>query len=201
MKPKTCEHCGIEFVAEYRVTAAYWSRRRFCSTVCRTAGTAGERRSTYRRERVTLSERFWSKVKKSRGCWEWIGAKDGAGYGYLGTTRGQKPLKAHRVSYELNIGPIGGLHVCHKCDNPICVNPAHLFLGTMQDNMADKMAKGRGGQLSGERHFKAKTTRAMAKKIHEMRKQGTSQQAIADSLGVSQNCVSKILSGNHWTMR
>lgn len=88
--------------------------------------------------------RFWAKVDKSNGpdsCWIWIGTKRPLGYGVFridGHT-----VRAHRLAYEFTIGPIGDLHACHKCDNPSCVNPSHIFLGTHLDNMRDMFAKNR----------------------------------------------------------
>jgi hypothetical protein len=103
------------------------------------------------RQKVTV--RFWQKVNK-RGpndCWEWTASTTGAGYGTIGIgfkkDKTRYTALAHRLSYELQNGPIpDGLHVCHSCDNPRCVNPAHLWLGTAADNMTDMVAKGRSTQ-------------------------------------------------------
>ena len=88
-------------------------------------------------------ERFWAKVDKSGPCWIWTAGRFATGYGCF-RLQG-KSLKAHRVAYELEVGPIPlGLNVLHRCDVPLCVNPAHLWVGTARENNADMLEKGRG---------------------------------------------------------
>lgn len=96
-----------------------------------------------------LEDRFWAKVLivPFADCWEWIGAKNDTGYGKIsvGSRDNRKEHRAHRFSWEIKFGPIPtGQVVCHKCDNPGCVRPEHLFLGTKKDNSRDMIKKKRG---------------------------------------------------------
>ena len=98
------------------------------------------------RRAIPVEDRFWSKVRKADGdgCWEWMGARVKTGYGQIGRSRTRQLIATHRLSWELYRGAIpSGLCVCHRCDNPRCVRPDHLFLGTQADNIHDMVAKGR----------------------------------------------------------
>ena len=146
-----------------------------------------------------LAERFWSRVdmRDQDGCWPWRGALDGKGYGAFGESRDKRSAKAHRVAYALAFGPLNGLHVLHRCDNPPCCNPAHLWLGTNAENQADKIAKGRqkSRPLPGERNPAAKLS---AKDVAAIRTAGGLQREIGARFGISQAQVSAIRLGRSW---
>ena len=141
-----------------------------------------------------LMERFLSKVAKTESCWLWIGAKSGRGYGAF---RSPDEQKAHRFSYSRYVGQIPqGFSVCHRCDNPACVNPDHLFVGTHADNMKDKMSKGRGNHLVGTKHPRSKLTESQ---VIAIRADNRRQVEIAESYGIKQAQVSEIKRRIAWT--
>lgn len=143
---------------------------------------------------MSSEQNFWSKVSKKdvSSCWLWVGAKNNAGYGNIKYEG--KYLNAHRVSYILNKGPIPeGYYVCHTCDNPSCVNPDHLFVGTPQDNDDDKVRKGR--QTKGEEHPISKLTEEDVLKIRTMK---GSHSEIARKFKVSRRLIGMIKNKTIW---
>jgi hypothetical protein len=149
--------------------------------------------------RKTLEERFWAKVEKrgANDCWPWLGGKSAEGYGLMrvkGATHG-----AHRISYALNSGEAipPSLYVCHSCDNRICVNPHHLWLGTHSQNNADKVAKGRQSKGFLGRRPQPKLSHAQVQSVRALNGQATVRH-VASIYGVSRSQVHRIWSGQNW---
>lgn len=122
-------------------------------------------------------------------CWNWTGSKCTKGYGMIFFRR---RFASHRLSYLLFVGKIpDGMFVCHHCDNPSCVNPAHLFLGTAKDNIQDAIKKNR--LCIGERNHMTVLSNKQVKQIFSLAQSGLSQTKIAEKFGVGQPHISKIL--------
>ena len=144
-----------------------------------------------------MVDRFERHFVKIDGCWVWEASKFKSGYGIF--TINKKPFRAHRIAFTLYKMPSipDGLHVLHKCDNPSCVNPDHLFLGTHQDNMTDMCNKGRHvtHPLKGESAINAKLTDAQVRSI---KIDTRLQRIIASEYGVHQVLISRIKTGKAW---
>lgn len=135
---------------------------------------------------------------EENGCWLWRGPVGRGGYGASFSING-KEYTAHRASYTLFNGTIpDGMHVCHICDTPRCVNPDHLFLGTHADNMGDMAKKSRCPGLQGEASPRAKLSEEDVKQIRILAKT-TTQIVIASKFGVDRTCIGLILSGKTWS--
>lgn len=150
-----------------------------------------------------MAERFWEKVRV-RGpddCWLWTASLQ-KGYGQIGIKGQRAPGKAHRVSWGLHHGPIPeGAEVLHTCDNPPCVNPRHLFLGSQTANLEDMTGKGRRrqGNAYGADNPSSKLSEKDVRKIRELAKSGWSHGRIAKVYGVSRPAISAILRGETWS--
>lgn len=147
----------------------------------------------------TPESKFWGLVTKGADCWGWEGKKDRAGRGIF-PVRGTHHL-AYRLSFIFERGPIPeDLMVCHHCDNPGCVNPDHLFVGTHQENMDDKVRKGRQSRPRGDKCGKAKLNWNLVFAMRQSHRQGARQKDLADRYGISQKQVSIIISEKQWIL-
>lgn len=176
----SCAFCNNSF----RVKPSHRSKRRCCSRQCY---------NSYRRARFRI--RFWARVNKTEECWLWEGPRNHFGYGLFAFAR--QTLATHRVSFELAYGPIPSpLFVLHKCDNPRCVNPEHLYLGTQLDNMRDRQS--RTGYPQGIKHHMAKLTENEVREIRRLYADGTSQISLAEQFNSDQTNISMIVNRKTW---
>ena len=161
-------------------------------------------KGVYTRRVAPIIDRYWKQVKRKRGCWNWAGTKHTDGYGTIHVRRRTEGthivLYAHRVSWEIHYGPIPkGLFVLHKCDNPPCSNPKHLFLGTNLDNMRDCSRKGRQNgiakSLPGVKNGNAKLTWEGVRDIRSSNESGTK---LAIKYNVTKSAISKIRQNHAW---
>lgn len=137
---RRCEQCGRTFRARNSDIAR--GKGRYCGASCRKEATGG-------------ADYFWSRVDKSGECWVWTGGTIGGGYGRFSAAK----ILAHRHAWALTNGPVpDGLDVLHRCDNPPCVRPDHLFLGTHTENMRDMTSKGRRAAMRGAESPNARQT-------------------------------------------
>jgi hypothetical protein len=142
--------------------------------------------------------RFCKKFEiKEGGCWEWIASTDGK-FGYGKFHYIDKDWYAHRFAYFLFVGSINDLDVCHKCDNPKCVNPEHLFLGTHQDNMKDKTMKGRCIGLVGETNHFHKLTVTDVIRIKASAIAGVTCRTLATQYEVTYQTIWNIVNEKNW---
>jgi hypothetical protein len=144
--------------------------------------------------------RFWAKVDKSGECWLWLGGKAHRGHGRV--KWGGRFRPAHRIAYELLVGPVPeGLCVLHNCpggDNPACVRPSHLWLGSKTDNNRDRDAKGRTAHQKGSAHGLSKLTEDDVRLIRQRRADGATLTAIAAEFGVIFQNISLIVNRKAW---
>lgn len=216
--PRACENCGARFLVEqYDINHG---KGRFCSAVCANRFLGRERSgdapaiaicrrcgkqfnvapSQQRRNirhcskrcrHAPLGERFWAKVHRTETCWLWTAATTTDGYGLI-SKRG-----AHQVSWELHNGPIpDGLNVLHRCDNPPCVRPDHLFIGTQQDNIQDAIRKGRMGPTTG----RAKLAVTQVQEVRRLYATGkATYKEIGDRFGVGISAINHIVHRRTWS--
>lgn len=169
-----------------------------------------------RRSELTDEDRFWSKVDRSSGadaCWPWTGAKSKRGYGAFRLGGSRRMVGAHRFALEIGNGVVlvNGMQSCHRCDNPPCCNPAHLFAGTQRDNHSDMCMKNRQARAErsgirrhperysvGAQHPRAKLSHEAALAIIHACRDGALQSDLARQHGISISQVNDIALGKSW---
>ncbi len=191
-EPRQCAHCGAEFFPPLSNLAK--GNGRYCSKRCGYDSA----------KRTPAAIRFWRHVQKTESCWLWTGGA-ARGHGQIlgdATPENDRPhVYAHRLSWELHRGPIPeGMEVCHNCpggDNGLCVNPAHLFLGTSRENAADSVRKGLLPR--GERAPHAKLTEPQVIEIrHRYANSSISHEKLAREYGVSTASIRNIILRINW---
>ena len=194
--PKTlikvkCQNCDKKFnkyLGNYNQSMKYgWGT--FCSKRC--SGIYGNKN----RQKKSPEKRFWKFVRKTKNCWIWIGGKAN-GYGYFWLNG--KQCKATRVSWEFHFESIPPeVEVMHKCDNPSCVNPDHLCLGTHQENMTDMKNKGRAGFVRrvGSSSPSSKLTDEQVEEIRQRVVSGETHESVAKDYPVGKTTVTAIING------
>ena len=200
---RICQYCGKTFsVLPFLINH---SGAKYCSQQCQRL----QMKSAA--PKVPIEIRFWKKVKKTDSCWLWTGAKVGWGYGVIGLGSKRDGLEsAHRLSWTLHHGPIPvGLNVLHNCpdgDRPDCVNPAHLWLGTLSDNSRDMVRKGRYPAITDpERHGHGEDYRATKftdESVRKLRERyavgGVTYLLLANEFGVSDTTIAYIIKRKTW---
>lgn len=157
--------------------------------------------------RTPTTERFWPKVQKTATCWYWVAHRAPNGYGRI--LHDDKVQDAHRVAYQLLVGPIPeGMWVLHKCDVKPCVNPDHLYLGTVVENTRDAVERGRVPRNTlrleperashGTSHYRAKVTDQDVRTIRFLASSGIPQRAIGRKFDIDQSTVSSIVTRKGW---
>lgn len=176
----SCINCGGDFF----VYPSIQHVPKFCSYACRSIPTM-----------VRFLRTGWT--VKDNGCWEWNGSRTPKNYGYVsGPT---KSFIASRLSWEHHKGPIPlGLYALHKCDNPPCVNPEHLFLGTKADNNKDMFAKGRNADFRGEKHPGVKLTELEVLEIRRDSRGYQTDEILARKYSVAKATISAVRRGIIW---
>lgn len=146
---------------------------------------------------IPLRDRLYAQVFKTESCWIWLGALDRNKYGRL-RARGRDHY-AHRLAWEFEHGPITtDFYLCHKCDNPLCIRPSHLFLGTQKQNIQDAKTKDR--LAKGERHGRVKLTEHQVLEARQKYKSGgITHQALAHEYGVSRQTMTSAITGKNWS--
>lgn len=153
--------------------------------------------TAFQHSREAMIAKFWQRVRKGPYCWEWMGARTSYGYGAFYTQSLGHPLSlAHRFSYEIHKGSTADGVVRHRCDNPRCVNPAHLELGTQADNVRDSVERGRNAR--GEVNGHAKLTEPQVREIKAALATGAKHLDLAKRFTVTRSLITLIANRQRW---
>ncbi|QBG78459.1 HNH endonuclease [Gordonia phage Walrus] len=192
-----CVHCAGAIVRRPREAHTVYARRRFCSRTCN-----GRHNAANMRDHSTpleLIERIGWDVTET-GCWEWRGRRTSSGYGESPVRVGDiktGEIFAHRLAYIAWNGPIpDGLLVRHQCDNPPCINPDHLLVGTHSDNTHDAVSRER--HAHGESHGGAKLTETDVRELRAAHRSGSTYRELAARYGLNRYTVGRIVRGERW---
>lgn len=205
-----CEVCNVIF-EWYRGQGR--NAPRFCSHECRLKVGTGFRPGGQIRISELTDEEKLERLKKSfekhvirqEGCWSWKGPIAKFGYAVMSCRKEIGPCRGHKASWIIHKGPIPeGMHVCHKCDNPICTNPDHLWIGTYKQNNDDKIAKGRANFVNppvkkGSDNGSSKLNEDQVKEIKVLISQGHSCYGISKKYDVSNTTIKRIRNGENWS--
>lgn len=208
MNDLVCETCGLNFPF-YQMKGRPIPR--FCSHKCR--GHTGFRpgapllisEMTKEQKFERLIKSFEKHVIRQDGCWGWKGSTAKGGYGVMSCRKGIGPDRAHRASWIIHRGNIPeGMHVCHRCDNPTCTNPDHLWIGTHKQNNNDKIAKGRANYKNppvkkGSDNSSAKLNENQVKSIKLLIKEGKSCYSLGKEFNVAKITILRIKNGLNWS--
>lgn len=182
---RVCEQCRKDFLASHHEIVRGFAK--YCSQQCYFAS-----------KRQALEGFFWARVKRTQACWTWTGRCDAEGYGLLKThSFGKVAQRAHRISWILHFGLItDGMGILHRCDNPPCVRPDHLFMGSALDNALDAAAKGRTAR--GEKNHNAKLTAEQVKEMRRLAAGGVCFSELGRTFGVSGVMAARIVRRENW---
>ena len=185
---KTCFHCGGLFSRNKRLSHLQWACALYCSLKCSAQASAAKKRDAL----PPLKDRFTERFVKVDGCWNWTGTIDGYGYGVIDHCKHRYRAHVLALQYDGIEIPDGHL-VRHKCDNPRCVNPAHLETGTPKDNAQDAVSRGRNSK--GEGHGFSKLTDSA---VRQIRSATGSHTEIGKAFNVSRTTIARIKRGITW---
>jgi hypothetical protein len=192
LAPVKCAQCGTVFTSRLRGKTGLM---KYCSRACSSAGYKANAATIETLEQRLLAFRS---VHPETGCWEWTGPLKPSGYGKI--RQAGKHTSPHRIAAHIYLGmPVDSeSFVCHKCDNQICFNPEHLYLGDAKTNAQDRVKRGRNAYIKGDQHQGAKLSEAKVVEIISLLNSGRSHVHLSKEYGVSRTTITLISLGKTW---